>query len=258
MSNVEEIFGWVATSLTMCFFISPVIPFINVFRGKMNYEDTPVIIITTSYVNCFCWYIYGNMIKSNQVKLCNMIGAISSCILILIYLIYEIRKFVLDAILNALIIITGSYAGYNALTFLIDDQSILGKICNCTSIIVFLYPIQLIYRVVREKNYFLIPIYTAYVSFVASSCWVIYGISFKNLYIVFPNTFGIVLAIMQIIVYFNYKNKFQNFGDKDNSTIGIESSGTEDGKKDEPTTIRIDEDNQSNEKVKPVKIVSKV
>ena len=258
MSNIEEIFGWVATSLTMCFFISPIIPFINVMRGKLNYEDTPIIIVSASYVNCFCWYIYGNMIKSDQVRLCNMVGAISSLILILIYLIFEIRKFVLDSILNALITITSSYALYNTLTFLIDDQSIIGKICNCTSIIVFLSPIQLIYRVIREKIYFLIPIYTAYVSFVTSSCWVIYGISFKNMYIVFPNTFGIVLAIVQIIVYFNYKNKFPNFGDKDNSTIGIESTVTEDGKKDEPTTIKIDEDNQSNEKVRPVKIVSKV
>ena len=258
MSNIEEIFGWVATSLTMCFFISPIIPFINVMRGKLNYEDTPIIIVSASYVNCFCWYIYGNMIKSDQVRLCNMVGAISSLILILIYLIFEIRKFVLDSILNALITITSSYALYNTLTFLIDDQSIIGKICNCTSIIVFLSPIQLIYRVIREKIYFLIPIYTAYVSFVSSSCWVIYGISFKNMYIVFPNTFGIVLAIVQIIVYFNYKNKFPNFGDKDNSTIGIESTVTEDGKKDEPTTIKIDEDNQSYEKVRPVKIVSKV
>ena len=258
MSNIEEIFGWVATSLTMCFFISPIIPFINVMRGKLNYEDTPIIIVSASYVNCFCWYIYGNMIKSDQVRLCNMVGAISSLILILIYLIFEIRKFVLDSILNALITITSSYALYNTLTFLIDDQSIIGKICNCTSIIVFLSPIQLIYRVIREKIYFLIPIYTAYVSFVSSSCWVIYGISFKNMYIVFPNTFGIVLAIVQIIVYFNYKNKFPNFWDKDNSTIGIESTGTEEGKKDEPTTIKIDEDNQSNEKVRPVKIVSKV
>ena len=255
MINIEEIFGWVATCLTMCFFISPVIPFINVFKGKMSYEDTPAIIITTGYANCFCWYIYGTMIHSEQVKLCNMIGAISSLILIFIYLIYEIKKYTIDAILNLLIIITGSYAAYNALTIMIDDQSILGKICNCTSIIVFLSPIQLIYRVIKENIYFLIPIYTAYISFIASSCWVLYGISFKNFYIIFPNSFGIILAVVQVIVYFNYKNKFQNF--EDNTSIGIESTGTEEGKKEDSTTVKIDEENQSNQKEKPVKIVSK-
>lgn len=255
MNNVEEIFGWVATSLTMCFFISPVIPFINVFKGKMSYEDTPAIIITTSYVNCFCWYIYGTLINSEQVKLCNLTGALSSLTLILIYLIYEIRNYTLDAILNGIIIITGSFATYNILTLMIQNQSIIGKICNCTSIIVFLSPIQLIYRVVKEKQYLLIPIHTAYVSFLASTCWVIYGISFKNFYIVFPNSFGIVLAIVQIIVYYNYKYKFHNFGD--NTSIGIESTVVEEGKKEDSIKIKIDEENQSVQKEKPVKIVSK-
>lgn len=253
---IQEIFGWVATSLTMCFFISPVIPFINVFKGRLNYEDTPAIVISASYVNCFCWYIYGEMITSQQIKICNMIGALSSLILICLYLIYEIRKYIVDAILNALILITGSYAGYQSLTTYIDDNRILGKICNCTSIIVFLAPILLIYRVVKENNYILIPIYTAYVSLVASSCWIIYGFLFKNIYIVLPNSVGLVLAIIQIIVYFNYKRKFTGVGEKDSSTIGIESSGDE-GKKDDSTNIQIDETTPSNTKEKPVKIISK-
>ena len=59
MDKVQEIFGWIATCLTMCFYISPVFPFINVFKNKLNYEDTPIIVVTTSYLNCFCWYIYG-------------------------------------------------------------------------------------------------------------------------------------------------------------------------------------------------------
>ena len=163
----HELFGWLATTLTMCFYISPVIPFINVIKGNLKYEDTPIFVITTSYVNCFCWYIYGNMIMSSQIKLCNGTGAISSLVLICIYLLYELKQFKVDAILNSLIIIVGSLALHKTLTVLIWDQSITGKICNVTSIIVFLSPIQLIYRVITEKNYILIPIYTAYVSFIS-------------------------------------------------------------------------------------------
>ena len=152
MESLEDVFGWVATCLTMCFYISPIIPFINVFKGKLSYEDTPAILVSASYVNCFCWYIYGDMIFSDQVKICNGIGAISSLCLICVYLVYEIRKYTLDAILNALIIITGSYAVYRGLTIVVDDDAIIGKICNCTAIIVFLSPIQLIYRVLKENN----------------------------------------------------------------------------------------------------------
>lgn len=165
MDNLEDIFGWAALCLNMCIYLTPVLPFINVLKGKVSYEDTPGVLVSATYVNCFCWYIYGDMIFSDQVKICNCIGAIISLCLIVIYLVYEIRKFTLDAILNALIIITGSYATYRGLTIVVDDDAVIGKICNVTAIIVFLNPMYLIYKVIREKNnYILIPIYTAWVS----------------------------------------------------------------------------------------------
>ena len=204
-AKTRESFGWIATCLTMCFYISPVIPFINVFRKKISYEDTPAIIVTTSYVNCLCWYIYGDMIYSNQIKYCNLIGAISSLILVCIYLLFELKKYTLDAILNSLIIITGTYSIYRGFTLIIDDDDIIGKICIATSCIVFLSPIQLIYRVIKEKNYNLIPIYTAYVSLASTSCWVAYGIFITDINVIFPNIIGLILAIIQIIIFQNYK-----------------------------------------------------
>ena len=255
--KLRETFGWIATCLTMCFYISPAIPFVNVFKGKLSYEDTPAIVVTTSYVNCFCWYIYGDMIFSYQIKICNLVGAISSLILVFIYLFYELKKYVLDAILNAIIIILGSYAIYNGFTLVIDDDQIIGKICVGTACIVFLSPIQLIYRVIKEKNYILIPIYTAWVSLVSTSCWVTYGVFITDLNVIIPNIIGLVLAIIQIVIYYNYKKKFPTIGEKEfTSTIGIESTENEKDKK-EPTAIKIDDDIQSKEEEKPVKIIEK-
>ena len=257
MDKTKEIFGWVATGLTMCFYISPVIPFVNVFKGKLNYEDTPAIIVTTSYVNCFCWFIYGDIIVSDQIKICNLTGAISSGILISIYLIYEFKQYTLDAILNALILITGSYAAYRAITVLIDDDETIGKICNITAIIVFLSPIQLIYRVIKEKNFILIPIYTAYVSLVSASCWVTYGFLIMDYYVVFPNVIGIILAVVQIFVYWNYRRHYPTIGEKNlNNSIGIESTTSEEVKKEDNSAVdKVDVD-ISNNAEQPVKIVS--
>ena len=258
ISKAQEIFGWVATSLTMCFYISPVIPFINVLKGKLRYEDTPIIVISTSYVNCFCWYIYGDMIFSDQIQICNKIGAISSLLLICIYLIYEIKAYTIDAILNALIVISGSFTIYRAISIMIDNSNVLGKICIGTSCIVFLSPIQLIIRVIKEKNYFLIPIYTAWISLIASSCWTTYGIYLADFNVMFPNCVGVILAIVQILVYLNYKRRYPTIGEKDfTSTIGIENTFNDEGKK-EDTTIKGDEDAQVNSKDKPVKIVEKI
>ena len=225
MDSLEDIFGWIATGLTMCFYISPVIPFINVFKGKLNYEDTPAVLVTASYVNCFCWYIYGDMIFSDQVKICNGIGAISSLCLICIYLAYEIRKYTIDAILNALIILTGSYAVYRGLTIVVDDDAVVGKICNVTAIIVFL-------------------------------SWVTYGIMITDVYLMIPNIIGIILAIIQIVIYIIFKKKYPTIEEREKDTSTIDIENTPDDRK-ETSNIKDDEENQNDVKEKPVKIASK-
>lgn len=257
-AKFREIFGWVATSLTMCFYISPVIPFIDLLKGKINYEDTPAVLVTTAYVNCLCWYIYGDVIFSTQIKMCNLIGAISSLILIFIYLVYELKKYAIDSILNAMIIITGTYAIYRGFTIVIEDDQIIGKICMGTACIVFLSPIQLIYRVMKEKNYNLIPKYTAWISLAATSCWVAYGIFILDINVMIPNFLGFILAIVQIVIFYSYKKKYPGIGERESVTIGIESTENEKDKKEENSNIKEDEDNSSDVKEMPVKIVSKI
>ena len=206
MDSLEDILGWAATCFTVCIYFSPIMPFIKVLKGKLSYEETPGVLVSCTYVNCFCWYIYGDMIFSDQLKICNCIGAIISLCLIVIYLVYEIRKYTLDAILNALIIITGSYATYRGLTIVVDDDAVIGKICNVTYIILFLSPFYLIYKVIKEKNnYILIPIYTAWASLFSHCLWILYGIVIKDVYIMVPNAIGMVMAIIEIAIYILFK-----------------------------------------------------
>ena len=259
MDNLEDVFGWAATCFAMCIYITPIFPFIRVLKGKLSFEETPGVFVTCSYVNCFCWYIYGDMIFSDQVKICNCIGSVITICLITIYLVYEIRKYTLDAILNALIIITGSYATYRGLTIVVDDDAVIGKICIVTSIVVFFTLSYLIYKVIKEKNnYILIQIYTAWGSLISYGFWVLYGIVIKDVYIMIPNVMGIVLAIIQICIYTIFKKKYPTLGEKerDTSTIDIENTGNEDRRED--TTIKDDEEIQNNTKEKPVKIISKL
>ena len=258
MDNLEDILGWAATCFTVCIYLTPIFPFIRVLKGKLSYEETPGVLVSCTYVNCFCWYIYGDMIFSDQLKICNCIGAIISLCLIVVYLVYEIRKYTLDAILNALIIITGSYAVYRGFTIVIDDDVIVGKICNVTAAIVYLSPLHLIYKVFRDKNnYILIPIYANIISALSTGFWILYGIAITDVYIILCYSIGLVLALLQICIYVIYKKKNPVFGERvrDTSTIDIENNVI-DGK--EPTTIKGDDDMQNMTKEKPVKIESKL
>ena len=256
MDTIQEYIGWAAAAVTVVYYLAPIEPFIRVIRGKLSFEDTPGVFVTTCYVNCFVWYIYGDMIFSDQIKYSNFIAACVSLLLMVIYLIFELRKYLVDSILNALIIITGTWAVYRALTIIIDDDRIVGKICVGTSIVVYLTPIQILYRVIKEKNYILIPFYSSIIYLFAAIGWVVYGVFITEFYIVCPHVAGIIVSLVQIAVYLNFKRKYPVIGDRDfSSTIGIETSGAEETKKEEPS-VKVDEDKQPKTKEKPVKIVS--
>jgi hypothetical protein len=257
MDKIQEISGWGAAGLTICSFIFPVFPYLNVIRGKLNYEDTPSFFVITSYVNYFCMYVYGDMVFSDQVKYCYIIGSCVNCLLMVIYLIYEIRRYLVDSILNALIIITGTWALYRCLTIMIDDDRTVGKICILTFFIVFITPIQILYRVLKERNYNLIPIYNCWLSLCFSICWVVYAVYLSDFYILFPYIIFIIISLAEIVVYINLSRKYPAIGQREfSSTIGIETSGNEEIKKEE-TPVKMDEEMDVKAKEKPVKIITK-
>jgi len=140
---------------------------------------------------------------------------------------------------------------------MIDDDRTVGKICILTFFIVFITPIQILYRVLKERNYNLIPIYNCWLSLVFSICWVVYAIYLSDFYILFPYIVYIIISLAQIVVYINLSRKYPAIGQREfSSTIGIETSGNEEIKKEE-TQVKIDEEVDVKAKEKPVKIITK-
>ena len=259
MEKVQESFGWVASCSTMVSFITPVFLYLNVIRGRINYEDTPAIYVITVYINSCCWYIYGDMTFSDQVKYCYLIGSCMSLIYMVIYLAYEVKKFLIDTVLNTIILITGTLALYRSFTVIIDDDAITGKICDATACIVFLTPIQIIYKVIKNKNYNLISIWNCLLIILYSACWIVYGTMIIDYYIVFPNIIGIIISLIEIFIFLSYKKKYPVIGENIfSSTIGIENNVTEISNKKEDQPIKSEEEiSDVSGKEKPVKIVTK-
>ena len=236
--EVKDIFGWAATCLTALFYVSLITPFFKVFKGQMKYQDAPIFIIYVSYINCILWVLYGNIIFSKQIRICNTIGSSSTFILIFIFLSYEIRNSILDSVLNAIIVTYGTFIFFNYFTIIVtDNPNIIGNICIFAKFCVFISPIQLIYRVIKEKNYILIPIYAALVSLIASFCWVIYGLHINDIHVIIPNSVGVILGLTQFFVYFYYKIYSSNLKEK-NKNNNIKNSISEmDNKEEVPIII---------------------
>ena len=163
MNFLQEIFGWIAFILNIIFYIIPIPHFIKVIQGKINFEDTPGVYVTTCYMNTFVWFIYGEMTSSDQIKVSNMLASIISFTFIMIYLLYELKKYFVDSVLNFLILISGSWAVYRALTIVVDDDITCGYIGIGTTVIVLISPLVILYKVCKEKNYHLIQVFSAFI-----------------------------------------------------------------------------------------------
>ena len=251
--KTRDFYGWVAALFSISYFLKPLRPYLKLLQGKINFKNSPAFFITVNYINCVCWYIYADLISSRQIKCINFLGTIFNFILIFIYLYYEIRIYTIDAILNGLIIIIGTYALYKGFTDILEDEEAVGNICMGTHFLALLSPFVLIIKVLRKKNYNLIPIYFVWVSLSASISWVTYGVYLINMNIILPNIISFLLGIILIIIYVIYSKKYHGINELDSSdTLDIEAN---ENNKDEATTITIDDNvEKKDKKIKPVKI----
>ena len=64
------------------------------------------------------------MIFSDQLKYTYIIGSGINLVLMIIYLAYEVKKYLVDSTSNTLILNTDTHALYRALTIIIDDDMI--------------------------------------------------------------------------------------------------------------------------------------
>lgn len=251
-----QVIGYAAIGLSSFFYLCLSIPFIHVLRCKQNFEFTPIGLINTVYVDCVAWYIYGQKLSCDEIMLGHKIGACCSLLLIIIYLAFEIRKYLIDTILNALILILGTLVLHKGLTMVIEDSNIVGKICIGTKLITFCIPLLEMSRVFKDKNYKHISLNNTLSCCAACLAWAIFGKCANDINAMCANCLAIVLCLVQLCVRFNYKRRYANPGEI--TTIGIESTGADETKKEEKMDINIDEESQEKAKEKPVRIVTKI
>ena len=246
-------FGWVASIMSIITFLFPIMPFVNVVKGKLDFENTPSLLVFTGYCNCVAWYFYGYFYENLTIKFCNIVGLIIYLLLIIIYLAYETKKYLLDSILNALIVFNGTWAAHRALSGALTELNILENICFITTCACCIYPLFLIYKVIRVKNYNVIPEITVIGSIISEICWVVSGLINDNHFFVKCHIVRIFVSIAEISISVIYKKQFPTPGQiHDSGTLDIEVAGTDDAsnKNLDTVVVRMDADAEEIEKIK--------
>ena len=210
---VGTVFGWVGSSISLVFFIMPVIPFSKLIRGRLTYKEVPGILLICSFLNCILWTNYGLNNDNFIVYFANSIGGTITLIFITTFLIHFAERKILRSLLLNLALI-GVVVGLSFLTYFVVSADVTVKIAMIFNILMYAAPGEKIYTVYKTGNYNLIPIFSTVAGLFCSACWLIFGIYQGDENIIIPNALGVVFAILQLVVYVIFKKKNKIIDDK--------------------------------------------
>jgi hypothetical protein len=196
------------TSITIIINILPVISFINFFSNKTSFESIPIARIVGNYINSISFFFYSAVIFNIEARFANLLSAIISFILIVIYFYLELSRYLIDSILNFIILIAGTSCCYQWLSKIIIKEMFVGRIYLITNLTSILIQMQYIFNAIAKKNYSLIPITYDSISFTSYFSWIIYGVFVKDFYLKITNLVCCGITLMQILMYFYYRNEY--------------------------------------------------
>ena len=203
---IESIFGWLGSLLSIYFFISPIHPFTKVLQNKIDFKDSPGILLLFTFMNCILWAVYGFLKNETQIYITNGLGGVITLIWITIYLSYLGKNyFILSFIINIFLLIL--ITSISHIFYHIIGEENTGFIAMIFNVLMFAAPGEKIFQVFKNGKFELIPIFSSIGGFACSLCWLLFGIYQKDLNIIIPNSIGLFLAIFQVMVYFIYYNK---------------------------------------------------
>ena len=183
------------------FFLSPGVPFYKLIKGQIKLSDSPGLLLIFTFFNCILWFNYGLLLNRPQMFTTNGAGCGITLIFVTIYLIFLTKLkyyFTILALILLLVIMGGiSYLSYYVIYF-----KAVGIAANVFNVLMYAATGEKIYRVIKTKNYQLMPIFSIIGAFLSSLWWLIYALLDFEINVLIPNALGLVLSVVQLIVYF--------------------------------------------------------
>ena len=238
---VGEVFGWIATVISVCFFIAPIVPYIKLIKGKITYKETPGLLLICSFLNCLLWVVYGIKLSKTQLYVTNIIGGLVTLVWFFIFLIFWLNKHALKStgfIVLSCAVVAGIFClFYYAVDPKKDEAKITGYVAMVFNVLMYASVGEKIYTVIKTKNHNLIPIFSTIFSFLNGACWFIYGVCGEDIDVIVPNALGIFFAILQGILYYVIKCKYHK--DSESKKNGEDNGVEKNDEKNSPEVIKV-------------------
>ena len=203
------VFGWIGTAIALVFYIVPIVPYWKLIKGELTLKESPGLLLICSFLNCILWSDYGLLTNKFSVYFANGLGGAITLIFITIFLIHLADRKILFSLIYIFFLIACVTEIYFFCYYVLDPE-ITAIIANVFNVLMYAAPGEKIYIICKNGNYKLIPIWSTLGGLACSTSWMFYGIYKKDKYLIIPNALGCASAIVQLIVYIIYRNKYYN------------------------------------------------
>lgn len=195
--------------------LSSIVLFYEVFRKKRLYTEIPESYIVSNVVNNIINLAWGFQKKDQNMQISSGAGTGIALTWGILYLFFVSQKKVLMFALYVFILLNLSTELCYIFGFMIQPQAVGDKVAGIVAFILTIVnnatPGQNIITVIKTGKYKLIPIVTTCFGLACGTCWFIYGIvELKDYMMYVPNGLGMLLNILQIVVYIPNYIKYRN------------------------------------------------
>ena len=207
MVELADFFSTIGTIISFALSFTPTVPFMKVFKGEEKIDILPegvlLFLILTRLVWGSVWILTGR-----KIALLNSVLGIAVCdVFVVLYFYLFFKRSCLKAFFSTILLLLLELGIIFGGVFW-GNHVILSYTAMIFNVIMFISPGQKIIRVIKEKNYKLIPIFTTIVNILCSSAWLGYGICINLMQQIIPNSLGLFFSIVNTLawVYF-YVNR---------------------------------------------------
>nr|GEU86801.1 SWEET sugar transporter [Tanacetum cinerariifolium] len=212
-------FGLMGNIVSFMVFLSPLPTFYKVYKKKSTegFQSIPYVI---GLFSAMLW-IYYALLKGNVMLLItiNSVGIFIQTFYLCVFVFYAPKKARMESLkLITLFIVVGFGLIILVTEFLVKGREhrvvIVGWICLIFSLCVFVAPLGVVRQVIKTKSVEYMPILLSLALTLSAVMWFFYGLLLGDFNIAIPNTLGFTFGIIQIILYYVYKNKKPEINDK--------------------------------------------
>jgi solute carrier family 50 protein (sugar transporter) len=203
---ITDVLGAMGNIIAILCFIIPITMMIELYKSK-DTSKIPYLLFIFTILNCEFWAIYGLKINAWPIWLCNSLGIVTNCFFLTMFFIY------LNITNNTKIVYISTLYVSFVLSFgityiFVDNYKLIGFIAMIMNILMYAAPLQKLLEVINKKDSSYIPIWVT-LTFAISSCiWISYGyFKERDLYIIIPNSIGLTICLIQIILFFVFRKQ---------------------------------------------------